>query len=102
MVNHYLQLKINGFDKKGVVFAKSMFARKSHGTCQRSNHATVSDYWKATRKDIMIKTSRGSSVIGRKKTVVFYTGKASKGERTHWVIHEYCAIEKELDGIHLG
>ncbi|KAI3751119.1 hypothetical protein L2E82_22165 [Cichorium intybus] len=60
---------------------------------KRSNHATVSNYRKATRKDRTIKANRGSSVIGRKKMLVFYTGKAPKGEITHWVIHEYCATE---------
>ncbi|XP_002978545.2 NAC domain-containing protein 72 [Selaginella moellendorffii] len=53
----------------------------------RPNRAAASGYWKATGTDKPI-LSKGKKV-GVKKALVFYKGKAPKGSKTNWIMHEY-------------
>ncbi|XP_022876493.1 NAC domain-containing protein 72-like [Olea europaea var. sylvestris] len=57
----------------------------------RPNRVAGSGYWKATGTDKVI-TSEGRKV-GIKKALVFYVGKAPKGTKTNWIMHEYRLFE---------
>ncbi|ESQ54532.1 hypothetical protein EUTSA_v10025818mg [Eutrema salsugineum] len=57
----------------------------------RPNRVAGSGYWKATGTDKII-TADGHRV-GIKKALVFYAGKAPKGTKTNWIMHEYRLIE---------
>ncbi|XP_030550954.1 NAC domain-containing protein 72 isoform X1 [Rhodamnia argentea] len=57
----------------------------------RPNRVAGSGYWKATGTDKII-TTEGRKV-GIKKALVFYVGKAPKGTKTNWIMHEYRLFE---------
>ncbi|XP_021628035.1 NAC domain-containing protein 96 [Manihot esculenta] len=48
---------------------------------------TKTGFWKATGSDVQVEYK--NKVIGLKKTMVFYWGKAPVGEKSPWIMHEY-------------
>ncbi|KAF7066312.1 hypothetical protein CFC21_072319 [Triticum aestivum] len=65
---------------------------RKYPTGVRTNRATNAGYWKTTGKDKEIFTGQPPSaqeLVGMKKTLVFYKGRAPRGEKSNWVMHEY-------------
>ncbi|OEL27988.1 NAC domain-containing protein 48 [Dichanthelium oligosanthes] len=52
----------------------------------RPNRAAGTGYWKATGADKPVGTPKPLAI---KKALVFYAGKAPKGDKTNWIMHEY-------------
>lgn len=56
----------------------------------RPNRAAGRGYWKATGADKPVMQGKGSTrPLGIKKALVFYHGKAPRGVKTDWIMHEY-------------
>ncbi|XP_019170622.1 PREDICTED: putative NAC domain-containing protein 94 [Ipomoea nil] len=55
----------------------------------RPNRVTGAGFWKATGTDRPIYSSETSKCIGLKKSLVFYKGRAARGIKTDWMMHEF-------------
>uniref|UniRef100_A0A0D6QSA3 NAC domain-containing protein n=1 Tax=Araucaria cunninghamii TaxID=56994 RepID=A0A0D6QSA3_ARACU len=58
----------------------------------RPNRITASGYWKATGSDRHVRDDHGKP-LGLRKTLVFYRGRAPRGQKTDWVMNEYRMLE---------
>ncbi|KAF5183829.1 Nac domain, partial [Thalictrum thalictroides] len=61
----------------------------------RASRQTAHGYWKITGRDRNI--TYNSQIVGSKKTLVFYRGRAPSARRTDWVIQEYTLDQRELE-----
>ncbi|CAN1797098.1 NAC domain-containing protein 89, partial [Linum perenne] len=114
LISYYLHRKIHGYNKCVEVIPQVEFCKhepwdlpetaksviksdtewfffssrgRKYPNGSQSKRATELGYWKATGKERNVRS--GSSVIGTKRTLVFHLGRAPKGERTEWIMHEY-------------
>ncbi|GMJ04797.1 NAC 007, VASCULAR RELATED NAC-DOMAIN PROTEIN 4, EMBRYO DEFECTIVE 2749 [Hibiscus trionum] len=69
---------------------------KKYPTGTRTNRATKAGFWKATGRDKAIYSRL--SLIGMRKTLVFYKGRAPNGQKSDWIMHEY-RLETNENGI---
>lgn len=60
---------------------------KKYPTGTRTNRATTVGFWKATGRDKAIYLKH--ELIGMRKTLVFYKGRAPNGLKSDWIMHEY-------------
>lgn len=68
---------------------------KKYPTGTRTNRATMAGFWKATGRDKSVYDK--SKLIGMRKTLVFYKGRAPNGQKTDWIMHEY-RLESDENG----
>ncbi|KAJ1274350.1 hypothetical protein BS78_05G055900 [Paspalum vaginatum] len=64
--------------------------REVHGG--RPARTTPSGYWKATGSPSYVYSAAPNRVIGEKRTMVFYQGRAPTGSKTRWKMNEYKAV----------
>nr|AXU39991.1 NAC protein [Lilium pumilum] len=69
--------------------------RQSNGG--RPNRTTQRGFWKATGSDRPVRSAADSNrLIGMKKTLVFYMGRAPRGNKTDWVMNEFGLSDRSL------
>ncbi|WRX31026.1 NAC domain - like 10 [Theobroma cacao] len=75
-----------GYDEQSEWYFFSHKDRK-YPTGTRTNRATAAGFWKATGRDKAVLSK--NKIIGMRKTLVFYRGRAPNGRKTDWIMHEY-------------
>ncbi|XP_071700436.1 NAC domain-containing protein 7-like [Rutidosis leptorrhynchoides] len=69
---------------------------KKYPTGTRTNRATKVGFWKATGRDKGVYSK--SNLVGMRKTLVYYKGRAPNGQKSDWIMHEY-RLETNENGV---
>ncbi|MCD9639550.1 hypothetical protein HAX54_024166 [Datura stramonium] len=75
-----------GYEEQSEWYFFSYKDRK-YPTGTRTNRATGAGFWKATGRDKAVLSKE--KIIGMRKTLVFYRGRAPNGRKSDWIMHEY-------------
>ncbi|XP_066346521.1 NAC domain-containing protein 30-like [Miscanthus floridulus] len=84
-----------GHDEQTTEWYFFSYKDRKYPSGTRTNRATAAGFWKATGRDKPVlssstRTRCGTSrVIGMRKTLVFYKGRAPNGRKSDWIMHEY-------------
>ncbi|KAG9137503.1 hypothetical protein Leryth_016800 [Lithospermum erythrorhizon] len=81
-------------DKEQWFFFVPMQEKEARGG--RPNRLTSEGYWKATGSPGLVYSS-DNRVIGTKRTMVFYKGRAPSGHKTVWKMNEYNSMKVQGD-----
>uniref|UniRef100_A0A0D3HFX7 NAC domain-containing protein n=1 Tax=Oryza barthii TaxID=65489 RepID=A0A0D3HFX7_9ORYZ len=73
---------LQGYEEQSEWYFFSYKDRK-YPTGTRTNRATMTGFWKATGRDKAVRER--SRLIGMRKTLVFYKGRAPNGHKTDWI-----------------
>ncbi|TYH94358.1 hypothetical protein ES332_A12G036400v1 [Gossypium tomentosum] len=109
---HPTEEELLGFYLKNMIYGLSKIGEREwyffvprdrkHGNGGRPNRTTENGYWKATGSDRkIVSLSDPKRITGLKKTLVFYKGRAPRGNKTDWVMNEYrlpdgCSLPKDI------
>ncbi|KAL6641368.1 hypothetical protein ACP70R_019549 [Stipagrostis hirtigluma subsp. patula] len=87
--------RIEPWDLQGIGYEEQSdwyffsYKDRKYPTGTRTNRATLTGFWKATGRDKAVRDKLAGGLIGMRKTLVFYTGRAPNGRKTDWIMHEY-------------
>ncbi|KAL8459632.1 hypothetical protein ACS0TY_036105 [Phlomoides rotata] len=76
-----------GYDQEQNEWYFFSFKDRKYPTGTRTNRATAAGFWKATGRDKAVVSK--DKIIGMRKTLVYYKGRAPNGRKSDWIMHEY-------------
>ncbi|THU58469.1 hypothetical protein C4D60_Mb03t14600 [Musa balbisiana] len=86
---HPTEEELLDFYLKRMIQGKKLQDRKQ-ASGRRPSRTTERGFWKATGSDRPVRSAANPKrLIGLKKTLFYYEGRAPRGTKTDWVMNEY-------------